>query len=105
MIVHKPEHGILIHAFAHGIEERRYTTVAMSSEHFVVFRIKGHKAWASVGYHEYISSQYVLIRKGEWWLRSEGQSVTWHGRIAPKVLRAALNEAEENGQVIIARQS
>ena len=89
----------LIHAFAHGISEQRYTTVIMQSDRFVIFRIKGHTDWSGVGMRSYYPSETVLIRKGNWWLSTETKKRTWEGRIGRKELSLYLERAEYTGEV------
>src|SRR5271163_1888316 len=83
----------LIDAFASGIEERNHTSVAGQSENFVVFKIAGHNAWASVGHQAYVKAQYILIRKGQWWMTDKPKR-EWQGRLAPAMLKEALRRSE-----------
>jgi hypothetical protein len=88
----------LIDAFAHGIEERSYASVAAQSQRFVVFKIKGHSAWAARGVQEYAKTQYILIRKGDWWMSGK-PTRKWEGRVSPQTLKEALRRSELFGKV------
>jgi hypothetical protein len=84
----------LIEAFAHGIEERNYTSVVMQSPKFAIFRVKGHSAWSGVGCPwEYVKAQHILRRKGDWWM-SDKPERRWEGRVKPSVLKEALRRSE-----------
>lgn len=84
----------LIDDFAHGIEEKYYTSVVFVSKNFVVFKIKGHTAWASVGARCYVRSQHILIRRGDWWLGNGVATRRWEGRVSKKELAEALSHSE-----------
>ena len=89
----------LISDFAHGIEERNYTTVAMQSPNFVIFHVKGHGSWAGVGMGQaYVRAQYILIRKGTWWMAhgiKHGVDIReWEGRLSKKTMKEALRRSE-----------
>lgn len=83
----------LIDAFAHGIEERKHTSVAGQSANFVVFKIDGHSAWASVGSRAYVKTQHILLRKGQWWMTDKPKR-EWLGRVSPATIREALRRSE-----------
>jgi hypothetical protein len=90
----------LISDFAHGIEEHRYTSVVAFTKRYVLFRIHGHSAWSSVSTpREYVPVQFVLIRKGQWWMGRDTQKQVWYGRTAHSVLVKALEQAERTGQL------
>lgn len=85
----------LIDDFAHGIEEKHYTSVVLTSKNFVVFKIKGHSAWACVACpFEYVRTQYILIRRGDWWLSNGVVTRRWEGRVSKKELAEALTQSE-----------
>jgi hypothetical protein len=84
----------LIWMFAHGIEEKHYTSVVMQSPNYVIFKIAGHKAWACVACpFQYVKAQYVLIRKGDWMMSDKPQR-RWEGRVAKAMLKEAIRRSE-----------
>lgn len=89
----------LISDFASGIEERNYTSVFLVSKNFVVFKVKGHSAWASVGARAYVRGRYILIRRGEWWMATEGSKREWEGRVSKSILAEALRRSEMTNEV------
>ena|SRR5271154_3727722 len=93
----------LIDAFATGIEEKKYTTVAMQGKRFVIFRVAGHKSWSGVGRPwEYAATQYIIIRKGEFWLaHGEQDWHMWQGRVSKLELAEALRLSEQHNKVYL----
>lgn len=90
----------LIDSFASGIEEKRHTTVAMTSNRFVVFKVAGHSAWSGVGCPwQYVRAQHILIRKDEFWLGHDVAYRRWEGRVARKTLEDALRRSEKADKV------
>lgn len=90
----------LIDAFATGIEEKRYTSVALASKRFVIFRVAGHTAWSGVGQPwSYAKLRHVLIRKGQFWLGNDVLRREWQGRVSKKVLTEALRLSEKGNKV------
>jgi hypothetical protein len=89
----------LVHNFARGISEMHYTSVVMQSEHFVIFRVKGHTDWSGVGSRSYYPSRHILALKDEWWLTTDGRRREWEGRVSRKELQYALDEAEKAGRI------
>ena len=86
----------LIDAFARGTTDQHITSVVMKSKRFVIFKIPGHTYWSSIMEPSaYAPVQHVLIRQGEWWLRSTTRK-EWEGRVSKKVLAQALEEAENS---------
>jgi hypothetical protein len=83
----------LIFDFAHGIEERRNTMLLLRGQNFVIFKVKGHTAWAYVGGREYVKTKHVLIRIGDWWL-SDKPKREWVGRVSAQTLTEALRRRE-----------
>ena len=85
----------LIDAFASGISEREYITVAQQSRNFVIFKIKGHSAWSGRGVAwQYVKTRHILIRKGEWWMTSGGVRREWEGKVSKQLLFKALCRSE-----------
>lgn len=90
----------LIADFAHGIEESRYATVMAAGKRFVLFRISGHSAWDGIGHpRAYVPVQFVLIRKGHWWMGRETEKREWRGRVTRSVLINAFKQAERSGKL------
>jgi hypothetical protein len=89
----------LIDQFAHGTEEKHYTTVAMVSRNFVIFKIKGHTAWACVGGREYVGTQHILVRRGDWWMANKTIKREWQGRVKTADLKEALKRSELTKEV------
>lgn len=86
----------LIDAFSRGTTEHRITSVVMRSDHFVIFRIPGHKYWSSLMEPSaYARSQHILMRQGEWMFRYTYKK-EWEGRVSKRVLAEALKEAENS---------
>jgi len=90
----------LINKFSSGIEEGRYVTVFCESKNFAVFKVKGHMSWyANWSPWQYSPVQYVLVRKGDWWLGSKTVTKIWKGRTKKFEIIKALHEAESCGKV------
>jgi hypothetical protein len=84
----------LVDAFSNGIAERAHTTVHSQLGDFVIFKIAGHKAWSGVGCPwEYVQTQYVLIRKGDWWMGQRTVKREWQGRVKAADLKEALKRS------------
>lgn len=90
----------LLAAFAHGIEEQQYGTVMAAGRRFVLFRISGHSAWDGIGHpRSYVPVQFVLIRRGQWWMGRDTEKKEWHGRVARSLLMDAFAQAERTGKL------
>jgi hypothetical protein len=88
----------LIEDFAHGIEERSYTSVLLQSPRFVVFKVKGHSSWSGVGCPwQYAKTQHILARKGDWWMSDKNRR--WEGRVSAQTLKEALRRSELTKEV------
>lgn len=91
------DHEVL-YAYGRGTTDLYRTVIVMQSEDFVVVRTKGHTDWSGVGMRDYYKSHTVLARKGVWCL--SGDREEWYGRVSKKELKAALDTAQETGQII-----
>jgi hypothetical protein len=90
----------LIRAYASGTTDLDRAKIVMQSENFIVFKVPGHTDWAGVGMRDYYATHTVLIRKGEWCLNGDRRE--WYGRISKKVLKEALDKAQQTGKVEVA---
>jgi hypothetical protein len=88
----------LIAEFAHGIEEGRYATVMAIGARYALFRVSGHSASDGRSHpRTYVPVQFVLIRRGQWWMGRDVEKREWQGRVTRATLINAFQQAERTG--------